>query len=209
MDVKPWVNLVTEQMKETAILQWIAVSFGVTEVLLAKKNNVLLYPAGIISSALSILLLADALLYAEAALSTYYVIMSIYGWLHWVKRKNEPPVKITYSSQRDWLVTLSISFGGWALLYFILRNYTDSDVPLLDAWISSTAWAGMWLLARRKIENWILLNISNFFAIPLLFYKKLPLFGLLTTFLFVVACFGFFEWKQKIRAENKLNPSKL
>jgi nicotinamide mononucleotide transporter len=69
-------------------------------------------------------------------------------------------------------------------------------VPAWDAFISSTAWAGMWLLARRKIENWIFLNISNLFAIPLLIHKKLPMFALLTSILFIVAIFGFLEWKR-------------
>jgi len=75
-------------------------------------------------------------------------------------------------------------------------------VPFWDAWISATAWAGMWLLARRKIENWLLLNLSNIFAIPLLFYKKLPLFGALTTFLFIIGVWGFFDWV-KIYKEKK------
>ena len=67
-----------------------------------------------------------------------------------------------------------------------------------DAWITATAWAGMWLLARRKIENWILLNISNAFAIPLLAYKGLHLYSLLTVYLFIVAIFGYFEWRKLI-----------
>jgi nicotinamide mononucleotide transporter len=80
-------------------------------------------------------------------------------------------------------------------------------VPVWDAFVSSTAWAGMWLLARRKMENWVFLNISNLFAIPLLFYKKLPMFAALTVFLFVVAIFGYFEWKRqaespKLKAES-------
>jgi len=205
MELKLWLDLLFEQIKDTSILQWIAVSFGVTEVLLAKKNNVLLYPAGIISSALSIFLLFEALLYAEAALSTYYVIMSIYGWAYWIKRKDQAEVKISYSSKKEWLITSIIALGGWGILYLILKNFTDSDVPVLDSFISSTAWAGMWLLARRKIENWILLNVSNLFAIPLLFYKNLPLFALLTIFLFIVACFGYFEWRQKINADLNIN----
>ena len=202
MELLPYFNLFIEQIKDTSILQWIAVTFGVGEVLLAKKNNVLLYPAGIISSSLSILLLAEALLYAEAALSMYYVIISIYGWSYWTKRKNEAPVKISWSSRQDWTTALSIVFFGWGFLYLILKNFTDSDVPVIDAWISSTAWAGTWLLARRKIENWILLNVSNLFALPLLFYKKLPLFALLTAFLFVVACFGYFDWKKIYKEEH-------
>ncbi len=204
MDMQNWLSLLAEQIKDTAILQWVAISFGVVEVLLAKKNSVLLYPAGIVSSSLSILLLAEALLYAEAALSMYYVIISIYGWIYWTKKKNEPSVKISRASRRDWIITFCIVFLGWGLLYIILKNFTDSDVPVVDAWISSTAWAGTWLLTRRKIENWILLNISNLFAVPLLFHKHLPLFALLTCVLFVVACFGYFEWKKVYRKENDI-----
>jgi len=73
----------------------------------------------------------------------------------------------------------------------------------LDAWVSATAWAGMWLLAKRKIENWILLNVSNAFAIPLLLYKQLPLFAALTLFLFIVAIFGYYQWRKLVREENE------
>jgi len=72
-------------------------------------------------------------------------------------------------------------------------------VPAWDAWVSATAWAGMWLLAKRKVENWILLNISNAFAVPLLLYKSLPLYAVLTVILFVVACFGYFDWRRIFR----------
>jgi nicotinamide mononucleotide transporter len=96
------------------------------------------------------------------------------------------------------------------VLYLVLKNFTTSNVPVWDAWVSSTAWAGMWLLAKRKLENWILLNISNLFAIPLLCYKKLILFSALTLFLFIVAFFGFFDWlailKKEKSAEKILAP---
>jgi nicotinamide mononucleotide transporter len=69
--------------------------------------------------------------------------------------------------------------------------------------VSATAWAGMWLLSKRKIENWVLLNVSNFFAIPLLLYKQLPLFAALTSFLFLVAIFGYLDWR-KIINKSKL-----
>ncbi|RYD70890.1 MAG: nicotinamide riboside transporter PnuC, partial [Sphingobacteriales bacterium] len=87
---------------------------------------------------------------------------------------------------------------------FILVKFTNSDVPILDAFIASTAWAGMWLLAKRKIENWIFLNISNIIAIPLKFHKNLPLMAMLTIFLFIVAIFGFLEWRKIYRQQNKL-----
>ncbi|MCH5682920.1 nicotinamide mononucleotide transporter [Niabella sp. W65] len=69
--------------------------------------------------------------------------------------------------------------------------------------MSATAWAGMWLLAKRKIENWILLNISNAFAIPLLFYKGLPLYALLTLFLFIIAVLGYIDWNKTIKKNEQ------
>ncbi|MBB6110473.1 nicotinamide riboside transporter PnuC [Mucilaginibacter lappiensis] len=191
------LNLFIEQIRETTWVQWLAVVLGVAEVLLARVNNIWLYPAGILGTALSILLLMEAQLYAESLLNVYYIVMSVYGWIYWIKKRDQPSVKVTWSTKTEWIISLSISLGGWAVLYFLLRYFTPSNVPLWDAFVSSTAWAGMWLLARRKIENWIFLNISNLFAVPLLFYKKLPMFAALTIFLFIVACFGYFDWKRK------------
>ena len=192
------INLFLEQIKETTWVQWLAVALGVAEVLLARVNNIWLYPAGILGTALSILLLMEAQLFAESLLNVYYIVMSVYGWVYWVKKRDQPPVRVTWSTKTEWIISLAISLGGWAVLYFLLRYFTPSNVPLWDAFVSSTAWAGMWLLARRKIENWIFLNISNLFAVPLLFYKKLPMFAVLTIFLFIVACFGYFDWKRKV-----------
>ena len=203
MNIHPWIQLFTEQISHTSFWEWAAVILGVAEVLLAKVNNIWLYPTGIIGTVISIYVLMIAGLYAESALSVYYVVMSVYGWVYWIKKRDEPPVKITRATRSEWVTTLFIVFVGWALLYFLLSLYTTSNVPLWDSWVSSTAWAGMWLLARRKLENWILLNISNLFAIPLLFYKKLPMFAVLTVFLFVVAIFGFYQWLRIWRKENR------
>lgn len=194
MDFHHWGELFMEQARATTAWEWAAVLLGVTEVLLAKANNIWLYPAGIASTFIGIYVLLMAGLYAELALNVYYLVMSFYGLIYWLKKRNEPPVKITWSTRREWAITLIIVFAGWVILYLLLKNFTTSNVPVWDAWVSSTAWAGMWLLARRKIENWILLNISNLFAIPLLGYKHLIMFSALTVFLFIVAFFGFFEW---------------
>jgi nicotinamide mononucleotide transporter len=199
-----WITLFEEQIRETTWLQWVAVLLGVAEVLFARVNNTWLYPTGIAGTVISIYLLLAVQLYAESVLNLYYFVMSIYGWIYWVKKKNEPPVKITWCNGREWMISLAITFVGWLVLYLLLKNFTPSNVPVWDAWVSSTAWAGMWLLARRKIENWIFLNVSNLFAIPLLFYKGLPMFAVLTLFLFVVAFWGFFEWKNILKKEKSI-----
>jgi nicotinamide mononucleotide transporter len=204
--IHQWVELLTEQIRQTTLIEWLAVILGVAEVLLARKNNILLYPAGIGGSAITILLFVKAGLFADAGLSLYYVILSIYGWIVWSRRKNEPPLQIAYATKQEWMMTALIAFGGWAVIYWILITFTPSTVPVMDSWVSASAWAGTWLLARRRIENWVVLNVSNIFAIPLLFYKHLPLFALLTLFLFVIAIFGYFDWKEVYRKQQKIQP---
>ena len=197
--MQTWLHLFIEQVKATSLLEWLAVILGVAEVLLARANNVALYPTGIAATLISIYLLLNAHLFAESALNVYYVVMSVYGWYHWIKKRNEPPVKVSFASRKEWVITLLISFVGWGLLYVLLVKYTPSTVPVMDAWVSSTAWAGMWLLARRKVENWLLLNVSNLFAIPLLFHKHLAMFSVLTLILFIVAIFGYLDWRKMAR----------
>jgi nicotinamide mononucleotide transporter len=197
MNLQHWMSLFMEQLQQTTLVEWIAVVFGVVEVLLARKNNILLYPAGIISTILAAYLMLNVHLFAEALLNTYYLVMSIYGWAHWMRKRNEAPLPITYTYKKEWGIVLLIVVGGWVVLYACLRAFTPSTYPVWDAWVTSTAWAGMWLLARRKVENWVLLNISNLFAVPLLFYKQLPLMACLTIFLFIIAVLGYFDWRKK------------
>jgi nicotinamide mononucleotide transporter len=198
MEFSTQLDLLFTQIKATSLLEWIAVAFGVSEVLLARKNKILLYPAGIIGILCSGFLLIDAKLYAETLLSCYYLIMSVYGWAMWKSRAKSGASRISRSTVSDQKITWMIAIGGYVFLYLMLTNFTDSDVPIMDAFVSSTAWAGMWLLTKRKLENWIWLNVSNLVAIPLLFHKNLILFSILTLFLFVVAVFGYFDWKKEL-----------
>jgi nicotinamide mononucleotide transporter len=196
MRVTEWYDLFIEQVIQTDTIQWIVLITGVSEVLLARANHVGLYAAGLISTILSIYSLYTAQLYAECILYLYYVAMSIYGWWFWVTKKDRPAVPVTFTNRREWLITAAIVLGGWGILYLFLTTFTPSNVPVWDSWVSATAWAGTWLLARRKVENWLVLNVSNIFAIPLLLQKQLPLMAALTLFLFVVACFGYYDWRK-------------
>jgi len=198
MNFQDWLKLFEEQILNTSLIEWFALAFGVSEVLLAKRNSVWLYPTGIISICLWMFLLVKVDLYAETLLNIYYLVMSIYGWAIWKTRAQDAENQVEWSNHKELTIAVLISTFGFLILYLVLTNFTKSDVPIMDAFVSATAWAGMWLLAKRKIENWIFLNISNIVAIPLLFHKKLPLMACLTTFLFVVAIFGFIDWKKII-----------
>jgi nicotinamide mononucleotide transporter len=202
MSIQELITQTQAGIAQTSLLEWIAVSFGVLQVLLARNNNVWLYLAGIVSTTLSIYILAKVQLYAESVLNLYYLVMSIYGWWYWFRNKNEPELPIQRADKKDWIITCLIVGVGWGVLYFALQQFTNSDVAGMDAWVSATAWAGMWLLARRRLENWILLNISNLFAIPLQIYKGIPLYALLTLVLFIVAISGYFKWQRIMQTKQ-------
>ena len=202
MSFQCWMALFFAQLQDTSLWEWIAVLMAVAEVLLAWRNSVWLYPAGIISTGIYIYLMAHVSLYAESALNVYYLIMSLYGWMHWLSRRGTSLLPISSSTPHDWLYSMLLLVVSWGILYAVLKHYTNSNVPMWDAWVSATAWVGMWLLARRKVENWLWLNVSNLFAIPLQIYKQLPLTACLTTFLFIVAIFGYYEWRKLLRQQQ-------
>jgi len=185
-----------QALLQTSWLERLSVLCGITQVILSKNNKISNYLFGIMGIILGSYVLFESKLYAEIVLNMYYLVMSVYGWWFWMSNKTLPQQLITYTSKAEWYKVIGIVFGGFIILYLALINFTDSDVPVWDAWVSCTAWAGMWLLAKRKMENWILLNISNFFAIPLLIHKDLYLFAALTSFLFFMAILGYLNWKK-------------
>lgn len=189
-------------LQQTTWQEWLGVFFSVFQVLLARKNNSNNYLFGIAGISLTLYVMIQSKLYAEFTLNLYYLVMSIYGWLYWKfgKRKSETTISETTNNEK--LITVGIVIGTFSIFYFFLTNFTDSDVPILDSLVSAFAWAGMWLMARRKIENWILLNISNIIAIPLLIHKELYLYAILTAFLFIVAISGYLEWRKIIKSNS-------
>ncbi|HEY0272719.1 MAG TPA: nicotinamide riboside transporter PnuC, partial [Chitinophaga sp.] len=166
-------------------------------VLYSNRNKIYVYPTGLVSTGIYIYLFFTGGLYADAGLNGYYFVMSVYGWYNWTRKDaalHETPV--SWTTRRELVTAVLIATLGWGLIYLLLRYASDSTVPVWDAFVAATACSGMWLLAKRKVENWVLLNISNLAAVPLLMYKHYYLTAALTVFLFVVACFGFVNWKK-------------
>lgn len=189
-------------LQQTTWQEWLGVFFSVIQVLLARKNNSNNYLFGIAGITLTLYVMIASKLYAEFTLNLYYLVMSIYGWLYWKFGKQQAETKISETTHLEKGITAGIVIGTFVLFWFFLTYFTDSDVPIWDSLVSAFAWAGMWLMARRKIENWILLNISNIISIPLMIHKDLYLYAVLTSFLFVVAIFGYAEWRKIIKIES-------
>ena len=183
-------------------LQIIGTALGVAQVLLARNNNIHNYLFGIASILIGIWVLYQTKLYADIVLHLYYLFMSIYGWLFWKYGRQKKETPITYSDRSEQIMAIAIVIACFALMLYWLGHFTNSDVPVWDAAVSAFAWAGMWLMAKRKMENWIYLNISNLIAIPLFVYKELYVYAGLTIFLFVVGTSGYFKWKKLILEDH-------
>lgn len=182
-----------QQFKDTGSWEWIAFIFGVLQVVLAWRNIYWNFYAGIVSVMLYSYVFYAYGLYAESMLNIYYLLISIWGLLVWKKKEG---LAITRCINRDWIKAFLLFVIAFIFLFLILKYRTNSMVPAWDALVSSLAWSGSWLLSYRKLENWLVLNLSNMLAIPLLLYKGLPLTAVLTVIYIIVAILGYRDWRK-------------
>jgi len=193
----------TENVIQTRWEEWLSTVLQIASVWYAKKNKVLVYPTGIIGVLLASYIyyfISDPPLYADAILNIYYFFMSIYGWYNWVQKKNEQLVfPISWCDKTELSLGVGIFIFFWGLIYYMLISITNSNTPVLDSLVSSTAVISMWWMAKRKMENWIAWIVSNIVAIPLNFYKGFMLFTLMYILFLGLAVSGFKEWKLKIK----------
>lgn len=186
------------QLKASTLAEWLAFVLGVLQVGLALFNRRANFVAGILSVATYTWLFYEAGLYAESLLNAYYFVISIAGLISW-QESAKGSLPVTRTSGPEWLrvgMLLVISFG---ILYGVLSQYTNSTVPLPDALVTSLAWAGSWLLMKRKLENWLVLNMSNVLAIPLQLSKGMELAAVLTMIYVVLAIAGYFRWRRALK----------
>ena len=191
-----------EGLTNTTWLEFIAVIFGIASVVFSRMENILVYPTGLINTILyTYFCFSWWGLYAEGSLNFYYTVMSIYGWVLWSQHKSntkERKWKITRSNRHEWLIAMLFFIIAWTVLYFILRRYTDSNVPWGDSFASASAYTGMWLMARKKLENWIWWILTNIASIPLYFYKGAVFTSVQYLVFLVLAILGYITWQKKI-----------
>ena len=192
---------------ETKWPEWISTLMQIASVWYARKNNVLVYPTGIIGVLLAAYVyffMIQPPLYADASLNIYYFFMSIYGWYNWVQKKDAEhyTYPINWCNKKELNIGIGFFLFFWIVIYFVLAELTNSNTPILDSLVSASAITAMWWMAKRKIENWLAWIFSNIIAIPLNFYKGLMLFTLMYLLFLGLAGWGYVEWKKKA-ATNK------
>ena len=189
-------------IQQTKWPEWVSTVTQIASVWYARKNNVLVYPTGIIGVLLAAWLYffdSHPPLYADGVLNIYYFVMSVYGWYNWVQKKDADHLTypISWCTRKELSLGMLLFLVSWGAIYFTLIKITDSNTPILDSLVSSTAVVAMWWMAKRKIENWLAWIVSNIVAIPLNFYKEFYLFTLMYFLFLVLALWGYIDWKKQ------------
>jgi nicotinamide mononucleotide transporter len=189
----------------TTWYEWLAVGMGIASVFFSRVENILVYPTGLVNTTIYIWLSFQGQLLGEALVNLYYTIMSVYGWVLWGKRDAErhPVVQVEYSDRRMWIKQL-LFFAFFYIVIFLALSYLKKGfvpgaIPGADAFASATAFTGMWLMARKKVESWWWWIATNITSIPLYFVKGYVVTSLYYLILLVMAVFGLIEWRRRAR----------
>ena len=180
------------------ILEIIATSFGILSVWFARKNNILVFPTGIISVLIYAYITYENKIYAETGINIYYFVMSIYGWVLWSSNNKNIKKEISYSTKIEAFLSIIVFFLFFILLFYLLK-LTDSDVVMIDSFTTSLSLTAMLLLARRKVENWLYWIIADIIYVPLFIYKGLYITSIQYLVFLYLAIMGYKEWKRKIK----------
>lgn len=195
----------TEGMKATTALEYIAVFAGIASVWFSRKENIWVYPVGLINTIIYVYLSAKGHLFGEVSVNVYYTIMSLYGWYLWLKKDQEqhPVLHITFSDKRWWVYQVVFFCSFYTVLYFSLsylrQNFAPGAIPWADAFASATAFTGMWLMTKKKVESWYWWIATNITSIPLYFVKQYVFTSVYYLILLVMAVFGLITWMQKAK----------
>ena len=181
-------------------LEIVAVFFGIASVLYAKKENIWVFPTGIISTVLYVYICYQFTLYGDVVINLYYTLMSLYGWYVWNHKTSGQSIEITKSNPLDMLKVLGIFISTAAFVVGVYLYYDRFDrvTDYFDTFTSGIFFAGMWLMAHKKIEHWMFWILGNLISIPLYFVKGLGFSGLQFTIFLVLAIQGYIEWKKHL-----------
>lgn len=191
---------------QTSALEFIAVLAGIASVWFSKKEQVLVYPVGLINTTIFVYISIKGHLLGEASVNIYYTVMSIYGWWLWTRKNDQQQiiVRIQFSTRKELLHQL-LFFGSfyavlYTALYFSQASFAPGAIPWADALSSAAAYTGMWLMAKKKVESWYWWIATNICSIPLYFVKGYVFTSVQFVVLLVLAIAGLMEWRKKTQA---------
>lgn len=196
-------------MYHTRWYEYLAVFAGIASVWYSRAENILVYPVGLINTIIYIFISIKGNLLGEATVNLYYTIMSIIGWYMWMKKDllKEVMLHVTYSTKKEWVYQLAFFLFFYFTIFFALtyfkKEFFDGVIPWADAFASATAFTGMWLMTKKKVESWYWWIATNIASIPLYFVKHYVFTSVYYIVLLAMAVFGLMEWMKKAKIKTR------
>ena len=181
------------------VLESLAFVLGIMSVWYAKKENIWVYPTGLIATVITSYLLYVAHYLGDMMINGYFAVMSIYGWYNWGKGgDNKIELRITRTSRREKIIGIGLFFSTIVVVFTV---YTFFDVPInkdnyVDIFTSGLFFTGMWYMAIKKIENWTLWIVGDLIVVPLYAYRGLGILSLQYIIFTILAVSAYIEWKK-------------
>jgi nicotinamide mononucleotide transporter len=201
-------------IQNTGWLEYIAVVAGIISVWFSKKENIWVYPTGLINTLFYIYLSFKGGLLGEASVNFYYTIMSIYGWIGWARIDNNKNkvLNISAGNKKEWTEQF-LFFAAFYLIIFLALSYLKTNfapeaIPWADAFASAAAFTAMWLMTKKKVESWYWWIATNIASIPLYFVKHYVFTSVYYLILLVMAVFGLLEWIRRQKQNEIISKSK-
>ena len=186
-------------------LELFAVIMNITSVVYAKRNNILVYPTGLIGTGIFVYILLNFSLLGDTIINAYFFSMSIYGWYFWSRKKDKVFINQVSTINRNEIKYLFIlAISSFIFIYFVYDYFDkwNNWTAYVDNITTAIFFVAMWLMARRKIESWIFWIIGDLITVPLYFYKGLTISSIQYIIFLILAVLGYISWK-KILYKNQ------
>jgi len=197
---------------QTTWIEAIAVISGIVSVWYSRKENILVFPTGLLNTTIYIYLSLKGHLLGEASVNLYYTIMSLYGWYLWTRKNQNNQqliLQITNSNTKERIQQFLFFAGVYATIYFALvylkQSFAPEAIPWADALASASAYTAMWLMAKKKVESWFWWVLTNIASIPLYFIKGYTFTSVQFIVLLILAIAGWIEWSRKVNSTININ----
>src|SRR6056297_4098067 len=178
--------------------------FGLLYIILSIKQNIWCWPFGLITSALYVYVFFVTKFYADMGLQVYYLVVSVYGWYHWMyggKSKEQDNLKPGWGNLKLYVRLTLATVALFAVIAFILIRFTDSEIPYWDAFTTAGSFIATWMLARKIIEHWLIWIIVDSVSLGLYIYKGLYATVILFAVYTLLAVIGYIEWKKELKTK--------
>ncbi|WP_298489216.1 nicotinamide riboside transporter PnuC [uncultured Maribacter sp.] len=183
------------------VLEFVGVFFGFLSVWYSKKENILVFPTGIISTAIFVYILLVFGLLGDMLINAFYFIMSIYGWYFWTRKVDKdrytPITKMTNIDKKYSIIMFISTILFVCLVYFVFNKF-DSWTAYVDSFTTAIFFVGMWLMAKKKLANWIFWIVGDVISVPLYLYKGLVFTAIQYLLFTIIAVYGYKAWKKSI-----------